>query len=88
LLTLLLRRAHVGSQYNRPVYHLSNPSDRAEFDRKVEDGGAKCYQATVEFVDRPRVLTEEILRDHLAQFMEHVEVDIECEYWKEEAVEL
>jgi hypothetical protein len=69
------------------VYHLSNPSDRAEFDRKVEDGGAKCYQATVEFVDRPRMLTEEILRDHLAQFMEHVQVDDE-EYARQRFVDV
>ena len=28
------------------VYRLSKPSERAEFDRKVENWGAKCYQAT------------------------------------------
>jgi hypothetical protein len=59
------------------VYRLSNPPERAEFDRKVEEWGAKCYQDTVEFVDPRRMLTEEMLRDYLAQFMEHVEVDDE-----------
>jgi hypothetical protein len=59
------------------VYRLSEPSQRAEFDREVEDWGAKCYQATVEFFDPQRVLTEEMLRDYLARFMEHVEVDDE-----------
>ena len=43
----------------------------------MENWGAKCYQATVELVDSPRVLTEEMLRDYLAQFMEHVEVNDE-----------
>jgi hypothetical protein len=43
------------------VYRLSKPSERAEFDSKVENWGAKCYQATVELVDPPRVLTEEML---------------------------
>ena len=33
------------------VYRLSEPSERAEFDRKVEEWGAKCYQATVELFD-------------------------------------
>jgi hypothetical protein len=37
--------------------------------------GAKCYQATVELVGPLRVLTEEMLRDYLARFMEHLEVD-------------
>src|SRR5215207_11679579 len=50
---------------------------RAEFDRKVEDWGAKCYHATVELVDPPRMLTKEMLRDYLARFMEHVELDDE-----------
>jgi hypothetical protein len=59
------------------VYRLRKPSERAEFDRKVEDWGAKCYQTTVELSDPPRVLTEEMLRNYLAQFMEHVEVDDE-----------
>ena len=57
------------------MYRLSKPSERAEFDRKVEDWGAKCYQATVELVAPSRVLTEEMLRDYLARFMEHIEVD-------------
>jgi hypothetical protein len=39
------------------VYRLSKPSERAKFDRKVEDWGAKCYQVTVELVDLPCVLT-------------------------------
>jgi hypothetical protein len=69
------------------VYRLSQPSERAEFDRKVEDCGAKCYQATVEFVDPPCVLTEEMLRDCLARFMEHVEVDDE-EYARQRFVEV
>ena len=69
------------------MYCLSKLSDRAEFDRKVEDWGAKCYQATVEFVDPPRVLTEEMLRDYLAQFMEHVEVDDE-EYARQRFVDV
>jgi hypothetical protein len=56
------------------VYHLSEPSSRAEFDTEVEDWGAKCYQAIVEFIDLPHVLTEEMLRDYLARFMEHLEV--------------
>jgi hypothetical protein len=38
---------------------------------------AKCYQATVELVEPPRTLTEEMLRDYLVRFMEHVEVDNE-----------
>ena len=58
-------------------YRLSKPSERAEFDRKVDDCGAKCYQVTVELVDPPCVLTQEMLRDYLAQFMEHIEVDDE-----------
>jgi len=37
--------------------------------------GAKCYQVTVELVDPLRVLTKELLRDYLARFMEHLEVD-------------
>ena len=68
----------VGVSIIDTMYHLSESSERAEFDRKVEDWGAKCYQATVEFVDPPRVLTEEMLRDYLARFMEHVEVDDEA----------
>ena len=59
------------------MYRLSKPSERAEFDSKVELWGAKCYQATVELFDPPRVLTKEMLRDYLARFMEHVEVDNE-----------
>ena len=59
------------------MYRLSEPSERAEFDRKVENWGAKCYQATVELFDSPRVLTKEMLRDYLAQSMEHIEVDDE-----------
>jgi hypothetical protein len=59
------------------VYDLSNPSERAEFDRKVEDWGAKCYQAVIELFDSPRMLTEEMLRDYLVRFMVHVEVDNE-----------
>ena len=35
------------------------------------------FQATVELVAPSRVLTEEMLRDYLARFMEHVEVDDE-----------
>jgi hypothetical protein len=35
----------------------------------VEDWGARCYQATVDFVDPPHLLTEELLRDSLARFM-------------------
>jgi hypothetical protein len=69
------------------VYHLSKPSDRAEFDRKVEDWGAKCYQATLELVDPPYVLTEEMLRDYLARFMEHIEVDDE-EYARQSFVDM
>ena len=49
--------------------------------------GAKCYQATVEFVDPLRVLTEEMLRDYLAQFMEHIEVDDE-EYARQRFVDV
>ncbi len=48
------------------MYRLSEPSERAAFDRKVENWGAKCYQATVKLFDPPRVLTEEMLRDYLA----------------------
>ena len=59
------------------VYRLSKPSERAEVDSKVENWGAKCYQATVELFDPPRVLTEEMLRDYLARFREHIEVDEE-----------
>ena len=51
--------------------------ERAEFHTKVELWVAKCYQATVELVDPLSVLTEEMLRDYLARFMEHVEVDDE-----------
>jgi hypothetical protein len=69
------------------VYCLSDPSDSAEFDRKVEDWGAKCYQATVELVDPPRVLIEEMLRDDLAQFMKHVEVD-DGEYARQRFVDV
>ena len=69
------------------VYRLSQPSERAEFDRKVENWGAKCYQAIVELVDPPRVLTEEMLRGYLAQFMEHVEVDDE-EYARQRFVDV
>ena len=43
------------------MYRLSEPSERAEFDSKVEDWGAKCYQGTVELVNPPRVLTEQML---------------------------
>ena len=69
------------------MYDFSNPSERAEFDRKVEDWGAKCYQATLELIDPPRVLTEEMLRDYLARFMEHVEVDDE-EYARQRFVDV
>ena len=69
------------------MYCLGNPSDRAKFDRKVETWGAKCYQATVELVDAPRLLTEEMLRDYLARFMEHIEVDDE-EYAQQRFVDV
>jgi len=69
------------------VYRLRKPSERAEFDRKVEDWGAKCYHATVELVEPPRMLTEEMLRDYLARFMEHVEVDDE-EYARQRFVDV
>ena len=69
------------------VYRLSEPSERAQFDRKVEDWDAKCYQAIVELVDPPRLLTEEMLRDYLARFMEHVEVDDE-EYARQRFVDV
>ena len=69
------------------MYRLGDPSDRAEFDRKVENWGAKCYQATVELVDPPRVLTEEMLGDYLAGLMEHVEVDDE-EYARQRFVDV
>jgi hypothetical protein len=59
------------------VYRQGKPSERAAFDSKVENWGAKCYQATVELFDPPRVLTEEMLRDYLARFREHIEVDEE-----------
>jgi hypothetical protein len=59
------------------VYRLSHPSDRVEFDRKMEAWGAERYQAAIELVEAPRVLTEEMLRDYLARFMEHIEVDDE-----------
>ena len=59
------------------TYRLSQPSERAEFDRKGEVWGANCYQATVELVGPPRMLTEEMLRDYLARFMEQVKVDDE-----------
>ena len=39
--------------------------------------GAKCYQATVELVGPLRVLTKEMLRDYLARFTEHLEMDDE-----------
>ena len=47
---------------------------------------AKCYQATVELADTLRVLTEEMLRDYLAQVREHVEVDVE-EYARQRLVD-
>jgi len=59
------------------MYRLSESSERAKFDRKIENWGAKCYQATVELIDPLRVPTEEMLRDYLAGFMEHIEVDDE-----------
>lgn len=37
------------------VYRLSEPYERTKFDRKVENWGAKCYQATVELVDSFRL---------------------------------
>lgn len=69
------------------MYRLSDPPDRAEFDRKVENWGAQCYQATIEFIDPPRVLTEQMLRNYLAQFMEHIEVDDE-EYARQRFVDV
>ena len=69
------------------MYRLGNPSDRAEFDRKVENWGAKCYQEAIELFDPPRVLTEKMLRDYLAGFMEHVEVDDE-EYARQRFVDV
>ena len=69
------------------MYRQGKPSERAEFDSKVENWGGKCYQATVELVDPPRVLTEEMLRDYLAQFMEHIEVDDE-EYARQRFVDV
>jgi len=68
------------------MYRLGNPSDRAEFDRKVESWGATCYEATVELVDPPRVLTKKLLRDYLAEYMEHVGVDDE-EYARQRFVD-
>ena len=69
------------------MYRLSEPSERAEFDSKVENWGAKCYQATVELINPPRVLTEEMLRDYLARFREHIEVDDE-EYARQRFVDV
>ena len=69
------------------MYRLSEPSERAEFDRKVEDWDAKCYQFTVDVADPPRVLTEEMLRGYLARFMEHIEVDDE-EYARQRFVDV
>src|SRR5215212_4231015 len=69
------------------IYPLSKLSERAEFDRKVESWGAKCYQAIVECLDPPRVLTEEMLRDYLARFMERIEVDDE-EYARQRFVDV
>ncbi len=43
----------------------------------MDNWGTTCYQATIELLDLPRVLTEEMLRDYLVRFMEHVEVDNE-----------
>ena len=48
---------------------------------------AKCYQATVELVDPPRVLTEQMLRNYLARFREHIEVDDE-EYARQRFVDV
>ena len=59
------------------MYRLGEASGRAEFDRTLEEWGAGCYQASIEFFDPPRMLTDEMLRDYLARFMEHVEVDDE-----------
>ena len=63
---------HSGGSIIDTMYRLSKVSVRAEFDRMLEGWGAKCYQDTVEFADPPRVLTEEMLRDYLARFMEQV----------------
>jgi hypothetical protein len=70
------------------MYRLAaSPADRAEFDRQVENWGARCYQATVEFIDPPRVLTEQTLSSYLEEFMEHVEVDDE-EYARQRFVDV
>jgi hypothetical protein len=68
----------VGVSIIDTMYRLGKPSEKAEFYRKVEDWGAKCYQATVELIDARRILTEEMLRDYFARFLEYVEVDDEA----------
>ncbi len=55
--------------------------------RAVENWGARCYQATVEFTDPPRLLAEQMLRDYLAQFLEHVKADGE-EYARQRFVDV
>ena len=69
------------------MYRLSNPFGRAEFDRQVENWGARCYQATVEFIDPPRVLTGEMLRSYLEEFMRNIQVDDE-EYAQQRFVDV
>jgi hypothetical protein len=59
-----------------PLAALCRGFDRADVipfcqvTRKVEAWGAKCYEATVKYIDPP-ILTEKMLRDHLARFIAH-----------------
>ena len=72
------------------MYSLSDPSDSAEFDRKVEDWDAKCYQATVELVaPAARARRGDVRRFPRAIYgaMEHVEVHDE-EYDRQRFVDV
>ena len=66
---------HSSQHLNRPIAPINPSGGQYKLSNTLTLSYDKGCQATVELIDAPRVLTEEMLRNYLARFMEHIDVD-------------